>query len=324
MNKLSIVRDVDRDSIHVLPLAIISLQSEGLRRVRMVKNSDLQSVVEIFGGTGSGRGQVAIKDLAQNFPDIKGADKRVLSSLAKLTSYDVFCLRVSLRGLGVDVDEDEYLKLSKAKQAELHDYMTGFTQRLIVEVFGDDDSDIKEFKDVMNLYQSQDRDRARIKLGKLAESLDIKIEQVPGFLADYGDVYLSIAYYKDCLDSVQPAIDDFSLTIDKILAHNVLKQDRSLVTLCKRLQKKVHLLNDTATKRFEVFADYTDRMWEDIDDEKFKQFKSIVIENHAPLGAILCTLSVKMSSWIEKFPMTHGGGLVKRAEFIRMFMQRGF
>lgn len=324
MNELSIVRDADRDSIHVLPLAIIPLQSEGLRRVRMVKNSDLRSVIEVFRNTSGGRGQIMVSDLPQNFPDLAAADKGILTNLAKLTSYDVYCLRVGLRGLSIDVNEDKYLKLSDAKQAELNDYMKGFTQRLIIEVFGDDDQDIKEFKDVLNLYQSADRERARIKLGKLATSLDITIDKVPGFLEDYGDVYLSIAYYKDCLDSVQPAIEDFSLTIDNILAHTHLKQDRSLVTLCKRLQNKVHKLNDTAAARFGVFEDYTNRMWEEIDAEKFKKFKAIVIENHAALGAILCTLSVKMSTWIDKFPLTHTGGLVKRAEFIRMIMQRGF
>ncbi len=320
----SIVRDVDRDSIHVLPLAILPLQSVGLRRVRLVKNSDLESVVEIFKAQGSGHGQIAIKDLSKNFSDLEVGDKSILARLAKLTSYDVYCLRVSLRDLGIDVNEDESLKLSQVKQAALQEYMTGFTQRLIIEVFGDDDSDIKEFKDVINLYQSADRGRARIKLEKLATSLDIEIDKVPGFLEDYGDVYLSIAYYKDCLDSVQPAIKDFVQTIDKILQHNHLNQDRSLVALCKRLRKKVLTLSTTAEDRFGVFEDYTNRMWEDIDAEKFKKFKAIVIENHTALGAILCTLSVKMSTWIEKFPATYRGGLVKRAEFIRMFMQRGF
>ena len=324
MDELSIIRDVDRDSIQILPLSIIPLQSEGLRRVRMVKNSELASVIEIYHSKGGASGQVAIGDLPQNFPDIVIADKRMLQNVAKLTSYDIYCLRVSLRKLGIDVNEDEYLKLSDAKQGELSDYMKSFTQRLIVEVFGSDDTEVKEFKDVLNLYQSPDRDRARAKLGLLADSLEIEIDQVPAFLEDYGDVYMSIAYYRECLDSVQPAIADFGETIDRILKHSHLKEDRSLVTMCKRLKKKVETLNETADKRFRVFEDYTNKMWEDIDADRFREFKSIVIENHTALGAILCTLSVKMSSWINKFPQTHAGGLVKRAEFIRLNMQRGF
>jgi hypothetical protein len=324
VNELSIIRDVDRDSIQILPLSIIPLQSEGLRRVRMVKNSELASVIEIFHGKGGVSGQVAIADLPQNFPDIVVADKRMLQSLAKLTSYDIYCLRVTLRKLGIAVNEDEYLKLSDAKQGELQDYMKNFTQRLIVEVFGSDDTEVKEFKDVLNLYQSPDRDRARAKLALLADSLEIEIDQVPAFLEDYGDVYMSIAYYRECLDSVQPAIADFAGTIDNILRHNHLKEDRSLVKMCTRLKKKVETLNETANKRFTVFEEYTNKMWEDIDADRFREFKAIVIENHTALGAILCTLSVKMSSWIEKFPQTHTGGLVKRAEFIRLSMQRGF
>ncbi len=323
MTDLADIQDVDRDSIYILPLSIIPLQAEGLRRLRMVKNDDLESVVEVYGGKG-GSGQIPMGALEQNFPDIKFADTRILRKLSELTSYDVFSLRVHLRNLGIEVNDDENLKLSGSKQTELRDYMTAFTQRLILEVFGKDDAEIKDFNDVLELYKNPDRELARAKLNVLAESLGVPVAQVPGFLEDYGDIYLSIAYYKECLDSVAESIESFQISLGDIRRHLHLQQDRSLMSICSRLERKVDRLSEAATERFQIFETYTDRMWEDINPDRFQGFKDIVIDNHTAMGAILCTLSVKMGAWLKKFPSPTTGGIFNRAEFIRVAMQRGF
>ena len=48
--------DFDRDSLHILPLSMISLETRGLQRARMIKNSRLESVVELFEGEEIGSG----------------------------------------------------------------------------------------------------------------------------------------------------------------------------------------------------------------------------------------------------------------------------
>ena len=63
MAALEPVPDFDRDAIHVLPLSIIPLELGGLRRLRMVKNDELESVIEIFGGD-SGSGHIKLSDLS--------------------------------------------------------------------------------------------------------------------------------------------------------------------------------------------------------------------------------------------------------------------
>ena len=37
-----VLRDIDRDSVHILPLSIIPLQTKGLERTRMIKNAKLE------------------------------------------------------------------------------------------------------------------------------------------------------------------------------------------------------------------------------------------------------------------------------------------
>jgi len=305
----------------VLPLSIIPLELGGLRRLRMVKNDELESVIEIFGDD-SGSGHIKLSDLSMVYPNLSFRDNRILQKLAKLSSYDVYCLRVHLRALEINVDEDEHLKLSGDKQTELRDYMSRFTKRLIMEVFGDDDQ-VTDFKDVLALYRNPDKTQAAKKLAKLAQSLGIDVHAVPAFLEDYGDIYLSIAYYREYLETVQEGIADFEISIADILEHPHLGKDQSLVNICKRSLRKIKKLNEAAMQRFEVFEQYTDQMWENMDTERFQSFKSVVINNHTALGGVLCILSVKMNAWMHKFPMQTSGGLFNRAEFIRVKIQRG-
>ena len=321
MAALEPVPDFDRDAIHVLPLSIIPLELGGLRRLRMVKNDELESVIEIF-GCDSGSGHIKLSDLSMVYPNLSFRDNRILQKLAKLSSYDVYCLRVHLRALEINVDEDEHLKLSGDKQTELRDYMSRFTKRLIMEVFGDDDQ-VTDFKDVLALYRNPDKTQAAKKLAKLAQSLGIDVHAVPAFLEDYGDIYLSIAYYREYLETVQEGIADFEISIADILEHPHLGKDQSLVNICKRSLRKIKKLNEAAMQRFEVFEQYTDQMWENMDTERFQSFKSVVINNHTALGGVLCILSVKMNAWMHKFPMQTSGGLFNRAEFIRVKIQRG-
>ena len=62
-NELKIIEDTDMDSLFILPLYIVPLQTPALRSSRMVKNGRLQSVIEIFRDTQTGSGQVDVEDL---------------------------------------------------------------------------------------------------------------------------------------------------------------------------------------------------------------------------------------------------------------------
>jgi len=134
---------------------------------------------------------------------------------------------------------------------------------------------------------------------------------------------LSVAYYRQCMDMVQPSIQDFEYSVKEIISHPQLKQDFELVALCDRLLNKVHRLNTVASERFAVFSQSTDEMWEDINAESFLDFKTLVEANHTAIGGILCKLLVKMGSWSEKFSMRNTSSPVKRAEFIRTEMRQG-
>ena len=152
------IRDIDRDSVHILPLMILPLTTKGLKRTRMVKNLDLKPVIEIFDDDKSGSGQMPLETLHKVFSHVDPSDMDILRTMSQLYSFDVFCLRIQLRNLGIEIDNADHLKLSQTKQEELAEYMKQFTQRLILEVLGSDDEQVKDYNDITALFHYPDVD----------------------------------------------------------------------------------------------------------------------------------------------------------------------
>src|SRR4051812_9674985 len=108
----------DQDSLHVLPLCILPVQSQAMKRARVIKNARLESVVEVFRDRESGSGQLDIEKLPQelNWPTSPPhPDFILLRKLALMPSYDVYSLRVLLRGHGIEVNANSALRLSPDK-----------------------------------------------------------------------------------------------------------------------------------------------------------------------------------------------------------------
>ncbi|MBT5809837.1 MAG: hypothetical protein HOI19_05650, partial [Rhodospirillaceae bacterium] len=114
---------VNNDSLFILPLSVLPLANLGLRNARLIKNSRLEGVVELFSGEGTGSGQVLPGDLHENFQfeDKSGQDLEIVQRVANLPSYDVYSLRIGLRSLNIDVDNNENLRLSADQVSRLND-----------------------------------------------------------------------------------------------------------------------------------------------------------------------------------------------------------
>ena len=134
--------DKERDALHILPLCMLPFKTTALRRARLIKNTNLKSVVELFAAEGSGSGQLDVREVSKQFdwPDgHSNPDMVLLRKLEPLPSFDVYSLRILLRQHGIAVDSQESLKLSEAKTRELSEYMTEFTHPLIKQVYGGGD-----------------------------------------------------------------------------------------------------------------------------------------------------------------------------------------
>ncbi len=313
------IDETDTDSLHILPLAIVPLQSPALQRARMIKNSRLKSVIEIFNIDSGGSGQIEVEDVPKEFgwsDDEPHPDLLLLRKLKALPSYDVYSLRILLRAHGIPVSEAKHLKLSPGKSAELGDYMTDFTMPLIKQIYGDGEIEIKDFSDVVGLFRDPDVGKAREKLTVMADKLEIGLEDVPLFLEDYGDIFLSLSYYRQCLDGIEPIIGNFLDSLDMIRDNWQLKKDAHLISTCKMIEYTINGLMAAITGRFENFDRSTGDMWSQISAERFQKVKALIEGYHTTIGGVLCALSLTMGAWDRQFPTKDAGGPNQRAGFI--------
>ena len=316
------IPDSIRDSLHTLPLSMIPLESRSIRRSLMIKNSRCESVVEVFKGEGSGSGQVDVAQLPKTFKNLTPGDLGILKKLSELPSYDVYSLRIVLRDLQIPINDYEELRLSADKTRELDAYMKVFTRPLLAQVYGDDGT-VREFSDIIQLFRQPDVKKARDQLTLLAEKLGVDIWHIPGFLQDYGDTYLSVSYYRQCLDQVRPVEVNVQAALAELISHPQLSLDQECVQTCKMISTTLEQALKNIHKRFELFEERTLDMWDGITADRFNEVRDFILSNHALLGGILCGLTLCMDSWAEKFPDEDSVGPFRRAEYVRNELRRG-
>ena len=315
----------DMDSLHVLPLSIIPFELSGLKRARLIKNVRLETVIELFKDDSAGSGQVRVEEAPKLFgipekephPDIIK-----LKRIAALNSFDVYTLRVELRNVGVPVNDHAELKLSKSKNDELTEYMRDFTRPLISQVYADSDTSITDVSQIIDMFKNPDRGQAMENLKKLASTLNVALPEIPRFLEDYGDIFLSLAYFKNCLDQIVPSIMDFIEVMEELRGNFQLKHDRNLIETSLFIENTLNNVTASITGRFESFQRHSNEMWSDINAESFSRVKRLISSHHSTIGGVLCGLAVKMSIWNERFSDGRGGPQA-RADFVLSEMRHG-
>ncbi len=287
------------DSLHVLPLNIIPLETQALRDARLTKNARLEGVVELFSDRQTGSGQIYPHALNEFF-DFRGdcrKDYDVILALGELPSYDVYSLRIELRELGIDVDESQHLRLSKEMERELSGYMQTFTRPLIAAVYGKEGAKGQSFSSIVGLLLDPNVQDARKNLMSLAAKLEVELLAIPQFLMRYGDVYLSLAYYSFCMDQIRPTLQDFLNAVDELLGDPKLRNDRHLVDACKLVKGQLRGLEIGVSQVMEIFRVHTENMWQSISASRFRAMEKLILQYQKEIGGTICALTVKMNGW---------------------------
>ena len=315
----------DMDSLYILPLSMIPFQTPGLKRARMLKDSRLETVVELFNDPSAGSGRLYPEQLAKAFDwpeDDTHPDMVTIRGLGSLNSYDVFSLRLELRRLKIQIPDKSALALSEEKNRELAAYMAEFTRPLIQQVFGASNTQINDVGDLIAMFAKPDKEEALRNLRLMAERLDVKMEDVPAFLEDYGDIFMSLAYFREALDNLVPTITDFTDSLVELRRNFQLRQDRNFLYTSKHIEQSFNDITSSITGRFESFERHSQGLWENINAEAFRKVKDMIAAHHSTIGGVLCGLKVKMSAWDERFAEGRGGP-IERADFIMSEIKQG-
>ncbi len=314
----------DRDTLHTLRLSDMPLTHPTLRRSRMIKNAKLDSVIELYRDQDTGSGQIEVTKVPAKFGlQMSHPDMRILFVLAEMPSYDVYSLRVALRQAGIEVNSQDALKLSPAKVAELGGFMKRFTHPLLMQVYGDEGVKMETFADVIQLFRDPDVQKAKHKLTLLAGKLGIEIMAIPRFLEDYADIFMSISYYRQCLDRVTPHVEDFFVALNDLRKNFQMKNNPQFIVAAKEMEMTFGSLLSSMHKKLDSFDRRTQDMWNDLSAERFRKIEAIIKTFHQMMGGILCALTVKMDAWVELFPNRNVGGPGRRGDFILGEMRTG-
>lgn len=315
----------DKDALHILPLAIIPLGTPGMRRTRLVKNARLDTVVELFKDNRAGSGQIDIRALGDYFDTSAPSfeeDRTIVEVLSQEPSFDVYSLRLALRSHNIRVDEAEHLRLSPQTQEKLTEYMRVFTRPLIQKVFGSDTKDVSSATEIFEMFRGVDRDVALKRIRSISDALGVEIDQIPGFLEDYGDIFLSLSYFKRTLEDIRPTFERFKAWTNEGIRNSHLRHDKDAIRYTEIVDAQMEEAIAFTMLRFKAFDEASAEFWKDLSEYRYAHLRRLVTSNHRTIGGILCALSVKMIRWQEDFP-GESGSPNKRADWLLAEMVPG-
>jgi hypothetical protein len=228
-----------------------------------------------------------------------------------------------LRDLGIPVNNYADLKLSEEKNKQLTGYMSKFTLPLIREIYGAEGKDITRFEDLVGLFKDPDVKRALARLKQMAEKLKITIDQIPSFLENYGDIFMSLSYYNHCLDRLTPLLEAFIYAMNDMRKSMQVRNDRPLMAEMEKVEKTINGLIAFLKRTFQDFTTMSQDMWNNLTAAKFEQVKAYIEDTQVKVGSVLCGLTVKMNAWVIRFPNPKSGGPGAKGEFIMTDMRQG-
>src|SRR5258708_178515 len=321
---LSRLHDAQKDALHILPLSAIPLKTAGLQKWHLMKNARLETVIEVYSVNKSTHGQIAIGDLSKSFDDRENLLKDIptLKKLGTLPSFDVYTLRIQLRRLGIAVTAGDQLQLSEAKRQELLHFMREFTRPLIQKVFGGEGAAITNFDQLVGMFSHPDKGEALRNLKLLADRLQVGLTEIPNFLEEYGDIALSMAYFRGVFSDIQPLLAKFVTWSSDTAESYRFRED------AKFQQKHAMMLAtlDEVCKSVSAILDGFDvtarSFWEGISMESFRSMRDMITEQHVIVGGSLCGLHVTVDAWQQKFNGKNASP-DKCAEFIHAEMIPG-
>lgn len=321
-NKSIKEKNAEKDAIDMLPLESIPLASKTLKNAKLVKNARMETTVELYKDSLAGSLQV-MPDSIADFMDASLADQKIISSLANLYSFDVYSLRTNLKKLGVEVEDAEALELSDDIKERLAGYNQEFVRPLIEKIFGAGRMDLTGKDALKSIASGKDLAHVKENLKIMADKTGIPLTDIPGFLEEYSDVFLSVAYYRYSFESVGIDIDRFLLWMRELLASREVMASPKMLAQCKQAEMIMRFLSSSIRERLAQFQTSFEIFWADINRKSFLQMRHQIEENHGSMGAVLCGLVVKINLWKKTFPNNVLGSPSGRAKFVLTEMEPG-
>ena len=244
----------------------------------------------------------------------------IVKKLANLPSYDVYSLRASLNKLGIEVEDFDRLKLSEEMAESLTSYLSTFTRPLVQKIYGNDSQDVQSFQDVLRLFTDPNAEHTRKNLSKLAALLEIDLVEVPKFLEDYADMFLSLSFYQKHHEDIAANFGAFMKDLEGLTNSPSIKRNptagRNLAAATEmfgKLYRNVGII--LVAFRVRILD-----MWENISAQRYRKMTELVIGHQEKIGAMLCAITVKLDAWKQYTASAVSDSSADKANFVNSNM----
>jgi len=144
------------------------------------------------------------------------------------------------------------------------------------------------------------------RLKNLARDLGIGVSEIPGFVKQYGDVFLSISYYKRCLAEISREIPEFLGWMEDIRDTSLVQGSGSNTDMLNGIHHDFTRFSRAMKQRLQVFDTLSVTFWGEGGSETLRLLGATVTAQHVGIGAMLCGLTVKLTGWRNRFPRKNG------------------
>ena len=150
----------------------------------------------------------------------------------------------------------------------------------------------------------------------MADKLGVRLDQIPTFIEDYGDIFLSLSYYQQCFDAIMPKLEEFHRSMEDMKSSFQMKSKPLVIAEANRIQKILTALVAFVTRMFEDFKARSQDMWRNLSAAKFEHVKTVIENSHGTIGGVLCGITVKMTTWEKRFPNPKAGSPGAKEDFL--------
>jgi len=98
-------------------------------------------------------------------------------------------------------------------------------------------------------------------------------------------MFLSLAYYRKCLDGLLPRIDDYLDAMKELKGNPQFKVDQNLIDTISLIKDAIDEHISSISNRFENFEKCTKHMWDKVSLSRFCKVESLTPRYHLSMGA---------------------------------------
>jgi len=305
------------DSITSLPLSAFNLENSTLRSATLRKNIALDTVIDFTNSLRQDIGLITQKELMLHFDrdDVGDADKKTLSSLTSLPSFDCYTLKAALAPLKIKVLDENIFSLSSNMKTTLFPLMSRITRPLIQYLYSDQKFGVSDTETLLKLIKDTEPLKVRDRLEIMAQNMSVSLPKLIENLEEFGELFLSVSFFERINIEASSKIDQLILWAEDGVSNSNLRNDPSAQSQFSQVERRLGYIKANLHSRFDNLSRITQIDWEEFGASDFKTVKREILSQQANLATALCGIMVKAFEWEKQFPSA-GGSPQQCLEFL--------